>query len=72
MTIGDLVTLKKSTQLRLWGDDMAPEEMAGMGVVIDNYESTKVMTMYYKVQFTGIESGWFEDFELNLVSKGTR
>jgi hypothetical protein len=70
MTIGDLVTLKKIVHVKLWGNEDPPE--LGVGVIIDNYEAEMTMTTYYKVQFADVESGWFEDFELNLLSRSQK
>tara|TARA_R110000824_G_scaffold258474_3_gene447435 strand:+ start:711 stop:953 length:243 start_codon:yes stop_codon:yes gene_type:complete len=80
MAIGDLVTLKKPTQMKLWSEGEAPE--LGIGVIIDSYEAEMTLTTYYKVQFTGqwtgpdgfgiAESGWFEDFELKLISESLK
>lgn len=70
MTIGDLVTLKKNVLTKLWESEEPPN--LGAGIIIDNYEAAMTMTTYYKVQFSSVEAGWFEDFELTLLSEGLR
>jgi len=64
MKIGDLVRIKK----RILSDDSWDSDVCSqVGVILDEYED--MTTVHYEVQFA-YERGWFDEFELELVSLG--
>jgi len=58
MKIGDLVKIKKGIKHR-------GEIASQVGLILDEYED--MTTTHYEVQFT-YECGWFDEFELEVLS----